>query len=182
MVELLGHAVGLDEPGAASERLTVPGPATLLVGQLHAELLGEPLDGLAEAEVLDLLDERDDVAALAAAEAVPGADGRADVEGRRLLVVERAQPLHRARTRGAQRDVLAHDVLDGRALLDERDVLGLDPTRQLALLVAAESRWCVRRSVGVPHSPCTRTSPTPALPTPAPLVCRRAAPRPTPPP
>ncbi len=129
-VELLGHPVRLDQPRALAERhAALAGAATLLVAQLEAELGGEPLDGLGEGEVLDLLHERDDVAALAAAEAVVAADGRAHGEARGLLVVEGAQALERAHPGRAQGHVVAHDVLDGRALLDRRDVLGHDPTR-----------------------------------------------------
>src|SRR6185295_16095630 len=59
VVELLGDAVGLDQACTPPQRLAVPspGPAALLVVQLHAELLGQALHGLGEGEVLDLLDE-----------------------------------------------------------------------------------------------------------------------------
>ena len=78
-------------PGCAStsrcrwptcSRRPVRRAVVVLVAQLVAEPAGEPLDGLGEAEVVDLLDEGDDVAALAAAEAVPQPDRGADVEGR----------------------------------------------------------------------------------------------------
>src|SRR6478672_11068449 len=96
-VELLRHPVRLDQPRALAERHTTRArPAALLVVQLDAELGGEPLDRLGEGEVLDLLHERDDVAALAAAEAVVAADGGTHGEARRLLVVEGAQPLQAA--------------------------------------------------------------------------------------
>ena len=73
-VELLGHPVRLDQPRALAERhAALAGAAALLVVQLQAELGREALDGLGEGEVLDLLHERDDVAALAAAEAVVAA-------------------------------------------------------------------------------------------------------------
>ena len=65
-----------------------------------------------EGEVLDLLQEREDVAALTAAEAVVVAPCRADLERRGLLVVERAQPLEIAAAGVAQCDVLPHDLLD----------------------------------------------------------------------
>ena len=65
------------------------------VGDGVAEPVGELLDGLDEADVLDLLQEAIDVAALAAAEAVEMPVVGPDVEGRRLLVVERAQALER---------------------------------------------------------------------------------------
>ena len=84
--------------------------------------VGEQFDGLDEADVLDLLDERVDVAALAAAEAVEVAVVGADVKRRRLLVVERAQALQRVGAGAAQLDVVADDVLDADAFADGRDV------------------------------------------------------------
>ena len=60
----------------------------LLVLEVDAEPLGQPLDGLGEVEVLGLADERDHVAALAAAEAVVQLVGRIDGEARRPLLVE----------------------------------------------------------------------------------------------
>src|SRR5690606_42014608 len=68
----------------------------LVIPQLHAELGGEPLHGLRERQVVDLHDEGDDVAALSTAEAVPRPNGRPHVEGRCLLVVERAESLQGA--------------------------------------------------------------------------------------
>ena len=80
--------------------------------------LGQPLHRLHEGQVLDLLQEGEDVAALAAAEAVVVAAGRADLERRRLLVVERAQALEVAAAGVAQRDVLPHDLLDAAGVAD----------------------------------------------------------------
>ena len=140
-IELLGDAVGLQQPRAPAERDAVAvGTRTVLVVELEPELGGEALDGLGEGEVLHLLDEGEDVAALATAEAVVRADRRAHREARRLLVVERAEPLERPDTGGAEGHVVAHDVLDGRALLDRRDVLGPDPTRHSPSSVCRESR------------------------------------------
>ena len=56
----------------------------------NPEPLCEPLDGADEVEVLRLADERDDVPALPAAEAVVELLDRVDRERRRLLLVERA--------------------------------------------------------------------------------------------
>ena len=91
------------------------------LGHRHAEAAGQHLDGLGEAHPLAQHQELEDVAALAAAEAVE--DGRllAHVEGRALLLVERAQALPR-RPHLPQRHVLgddAHDVRDAPHLLDE---------------------------------------------------------------
>ena len=75
----------------------------------------------------------------------------------RLLVVEGAQPLHRARTGRSQGHVLAHDVLDRRTLLDERDVVGLDPTRHWPSLSrpslggASRRRWPTSTGSGMPR-------------------------------
>ncbi len=77
--------------------------------------------------MFDLLQERVDVAALAAAEAVEVAVVGPDVEGRRLLVVERAQTLQRVDAGAAQLDVVADDVLDADAFTDGRDVAIGDP-------------------------------------------------------
>ena len=81
----------------------------------------------AKRQVVDLLHEGQDVAALAAAEAVPHAAARGDVEAGRPLVVERAQPLERPATGRLQGDVLADDLVDPGALAHEGDVLVADP-------------------------------------------------------
>ena len=64
--------------------------AALLVSQVDASPGRQALDRLGEVEVVNLLHELDDVAALGAREAVPQPAGRGDVERRRLLVVKRA--------------------------------------------------------------------------------------------
>ena len=114
---------------AVAQADAVARTAALLVAQLHAELAGESLDGLGEGQVIELLHEGDDVATLAAAEAVVGTDRLAHGEARRLLVVEGAQPLHRADARRAQGDVLTDDIGDRGALLDRLHVLRADPSR-----------------------------------------------------
>jgi hypothetical protein len=69
------------------------GPAAgLFVVELHAETVGQRLDRLGEVEVLLLFDEREQVAALAAAEAVVELLARVDRERRRLFFVKRAAP------------------------------------------------------------------------------------------
>ena len=97
--------------------------------ELHAGAGGELLERLGEREGVALHHEREDVAVLAAPEAVPGvARGRHD-ERRRLLAVERAQPLEGG-ARLLQLDRLPHHVRDGQAALD----LGDDADRQPQLL------------------------------------------------
>src|SRR4029079_6477151 len=68
------------------------------------------------------LQERVDVARLAASEAVVVAELGPHVEARAALVVERAEALERADARGLEADVLAQEVCDVRAGLDLIDV------------------------------------------------------------
>src|SRR5690606_35664657 len=130
-VELGRCAVCIDEPGAP---LAVPfrrsaGPCRL-VSQLQPDLVGEPLHRLREGQLVVLLHERDDVAALAAgAEAVPQPPRRRDVKRGSLLVVERAEPFKRTAARAAQRDVLSDDLVDLGPLTDRCDVLVAYPPR-----------------------------------------------------
>jgi hypothetical protein len=67
--------------------------ARLLVLEHDAELVGEELDGFGELEVLLALHEAEEVAALAAAEAVVELLGGVDRERRGLLLVEGQQPM-----------------------------------------------------------------------------------------
>ena len=92
-----------------------------------AEPAGERLDGLGEVEPVDLPDEVDDVAARAAAEAVVQALVAVDGEGRRPLVVERAEPLPGAPGL-LQARVIADDLDDvgGRAKLGEDAVVDVE--------------------------------------------------------
>jgi hypothetical protein len=103
-------------------RLDQPGPLpllpprdvpTLLIAELDAGPLRQPLDRLGERQVLHAPDERDDVAALPAAEAEVVSPRRGDVERRALLVVEGAQSLEVATAGVAKLDVFAHDIGDG---------------------------------------------------------------------
>jgi hypothetical protein len=127
-VELLGRAVRLEQPAPTPHLLARPS-AALVVLDGDARLVGQPLDRLGEREVVDALHERQHVAPLTAAEAVPHPQLWTHVERRRLLVVERAQPLERADAARAQGHVVAHDVLDGRPLLDGSDDVRPDATR-----------------------------------------------------
>ena len=72
----------LEEPLTPLPRAVLLGRG-LLVLELHAEPVAEPLDRADEVEVLLLLDERDRVAALAAAEALERAAVGRDAEARR---------------------------------------------------------------------------------------------------
>ena len=132
---VLGDAVGLQQaPAGAGLDAVAHGAVGLLVAQPHAGPPGQVLHGLGEGQVVDPLHEGDDVAALAAPEAVPQAQLGADVEGGGALVVEGAQALHGARTPALEGHVLADDVLDPDALADGVDVLALDESRHGAIL------------------------------------------------
>src|SRR6185503_14501163 len=99
----------------------------LLVLEGDPEAVGEPLDRLGEVEVLRLLDEAHDVAALPAAEAVVELLDGIDGEARRPLLVERA-PAREARARGAaQRRARGDDLDDVGRRLDLGDARVLDP-------------------------------------------------------
>src|SRR5206468_466929 len=82
--------------------------------------LAEEAQRLAKVQVVALLHEREDVAALVAAEAAPGAGLGPDVERAALLIVERAQPPERL-AGPFELDRLADDVDDIEAALDLLD-------------------------------------------------------------
>ena len=92
-----------------------------------ADAVGEQFNRLDEADVFDLLDERVDVAALAAAEAVEVAVVGPDVKRRRLLVVEGAQAFQRIRAGASQLDVVADDLFDADPFADGGDIAIGDP-------------------------------------------------------
>ena len=117
---LVEHGV---EPVAPLARLLLL-RRRLLVLERDAEPFGQPLDRAGEVEVLGLADERDHVAALAAAEAVVELVGRVDREARRPLLVEGTAPrvaragLPQRRAAGDDLDHVGgrHDLPDGRLL------------------------------------------------------------------
>lgn len=137
-VELLGVVhrgglVGLHQPDALTALMAGVVPA-LLVAQGDAGGAREPLDGLREGQVVDLHHERDGVAALLAAEAVEEALAGADLERRRLLVVEGAQALQVSTARAAQLEVLGHHGVDRDRVPDRLHVLVIDPACHAAIL------------------------------------------------
>ena len=141
---LVEHGV---EPVAALARLLLLRRG-LLVLERDAEPLRQPLDRAGEVEVLGLADERDHVAALAAAEAVVELVGRVDREARRPLLVERAAA-RVARAGLAQRRA-AGDDLDH---VGRRDDLSTDDsliraTRAAQRTTARSGRSCRRRTRG----------------------------------
>src|SRR5215469_4054999 len=129
-VELRRCLVRLDQPSAL-RLLLARDMAALLVPELDPGPVRQPLYRLRETEVVDLPDELDDVAALVAGEAVPQPPGWRDVERGRLFVMERAQALQRASTCAAELQILPYDLVDGRALPHQRDVLVADPACHL---------------------------------------------------
>ena len=110
-VKLLGLPVRLDQPPALA-CLLAGDVAAGLVAELDARAGGQALDRLAELQALQLHDELDDVAALAAGEAVVQLLARRDVERGGALVMEGAQALHVTAARWSELEVLAHNVHD----------------------------------------------------------------------
>src|ERR1700761_4644647 len=121
-VERLRLGVGRDQPAATPPVALHVGRGGPGVGDGVPDPVGQHLDRLDEADVFDLLDEGIHVAALTTAEAVEVAVIRAYVERRRLLVVERAEPLHRIGAGPAELYVVADHVFDADAFADGGDV------------------------------------------------------------
>ena len=145
---LLGDRMGVDQAPAGTEVGAVTlATGGVLVVQLDAVAPGEHLDRLDEAEVADLLHEGDDVPTLTAAEAMPVAQLRADVERRGLLVVEGAQTLHRADPGGAQGHVLGDHLVQPRALAHQVHVGAADQTlgHRLRAPIRGRAAGCLRR-------------------------------------
>ncbi|MEY9305624.1 hypothetical protein ABH977_000836 [Bradyrhizobium ottawaense] len=120
---------GLREIGRGEIHDVMQRPAALLLPrrirrhrrQRQARHAGEPLDGFREGQAVGLHHEADDVAVLARGEVVVKTLLVVDVEGRRLLLLERRQPLPLP-PRLLQLDALAHDFGDrkpGTKLVEE---------------------------------------------------------------
>ena len=110
----------------AQRALLLARARALLVLDGDAVALAERLDGLGEGELLGFADERDRVARLAAAEALVEALVHIDVEGGRLLAVERAEALQPRAARLAQGDDARDHVGDVHAKLQVADAGGFD--------------------------------------------------------
>ena len=120
-----------EEPLASPARL-VRLRRDLLVLERDAEPLREPLDRADEVEPFGLADEGDDVAALAAAEAVVEVEIGVDGEARGALLVERAATrVARSRSPSGATSA-AHDLDDVRGGDDFADALILDPRHYAA--------------------------------------------------
>ena len=103
--------------------------------ELSAELSRRSADDLDEVDLLHLLDERDRIAAFAAAEALVGATRRRHREARRLLLMERAKALVRA-ARLSQPDVVLDERENLRCRLHGLDRRVLDPRHDQAISAA----------------------------------------------
>ena len=91
--------------------------ARLLIRSAFFELkwnfrpLGQPPYGIHKADVFVVLDEREDVAPLVAAEAVENLPLRVDIKARRFFLVKRTER-NPVRPGALQRNIRAHDVND----------------------------------------------------------------------
>ncbi len=130
-------------------------PAVFVV-EFEGDASGESLDRLGERDVVHALQERVDVARLAAAEAVVVAELRAHVEARTALVVERAETLHRTDAGRFQADVLTDDVGDVRASLHLIDIALSNSARHAHILFVGSAE-----SAGVTAARGVRTRPAP---------------------
>ena len=117
--ERLGRRVRRQQPRAVA---VIACLTAVFVVQLEADAGGHALHRLLEGDVIHLLQEGEDVAALAASEAVVEPDLGPDVEARRALFVERAETLERADAGALQGDVVAHDIREVDASPDLVDV------------------------------------------------------------
>src|ERR1700709_2767560 len=103
--------------------------------------------------MVDLLNERNDVAAYPTAETMVEVSRGRHLERWRLLVVERTQPFQAAAAGPLELQVLADDLVDLRPLADQRDVCSTDasPRRHqlippiTAAVVASETAAVLRR-------------------------------------
>src|SRR4051812_22242904 len=124
-VELCGQPESLSKSGARTR--FEPRPGFVGVAQLDPNSVCQTLDGLDEAQIVDLAHEVDHVATLGAgAEAIPVAARGGDLETRGLLVVEGTQALHRAAC-AAKGDVRGDYFLDARPIAYGGDVFFVDP-------------------------------------------------------
>ena len=157
---LTGLGAGQDcvvEGHAGLEDLAQPGAASVLalrpLVDLDAGACGQRAESLGEGRAIPLHDEAEDVAAQAAAEAMPRLARRGDDERRCLLAVEWAEAL--VGCAGLlQRDRFADDIDDRQLALD----LGSDADRQIHSLPCAEDqstpyRSRARASRKVPDTP-----------------------------
>ena len=109
--EFRGDLMGVQQSLPAPHFFAL-GPRALLVTQLVADAPGQPFHRFGERRVIHFHEERDHVTGFVAAEAVVSTHVRAHVEGRRALVVERAQALVGTNAGGLEGHVLVDDFLE----------------------------------------------------------------------
>src|SRR5262249_2749100 len=129
-------------------------PARGASRDLDSEARGERLDGLGEVQPVDLAHEVDDVASRTATEAVVEALVAVDREGRRALVVERAEALP-GPAGLLQAGVLADDLDDvgRRTQLREDVVVDVEVAHRSSTIVAPlppsrASAWRIEATAG----------------------------------
>ena len=101
---LLSCSVGFEN---SSARTNVALGAAVFVGECEIDLLSDSFDRFLECEVFEFLEESEDIATLAATEAVVIPGVGPDVKTRRLFVVKRAQALKRINAGAAECNVKA---------------------------------------------------------------------------
>ena len=118
---LAGRELVIEEPRRLAVELEQPlapaaVPAAVFLRYSHSGAAGQKFNGLREGEVLNVHDEVEHTAPLAAAEAVVDVLAGRDGEAGRLFAVEGAQTEEILTGALGQRDVLADDLLNGVAL------------------------------------------------------------------
>ena len=140
LIELFGDAVGVQEALALARLLGAHTRPALFIVEGDPGLRSQHLDGLGERQVVHLLYEGDDVAALTAAKTMEHAQVRAHVKGRRALVVEGTQALEGADARGSQRYMFADDLVDLHCVTYRFDVVLANQTRHAPQFTDARPR------------------------------------------
>ena len=110
-------------------------PTAVLIGQLVPNPLGKTLYSLLKTQVIDLLQKAVSISALATPKAVIKPCLRANVKTRASLIMEGAEPLHRADPGGLEGHIITHDIGDVDALAYLIDVSALNQPRHIASLV-----------------------------------------------
>ena len=140
LIELFGDAVGVQEALALARLLGAHARPALLVMEGDSGLRRQHLHGLGERQVVHLLYEGDDVAALTAAKTVEHAQVGAHVKRGSALVMEGAQALEGADTCGSQRYVFADDLVDLHCVTYRFDVVLANQTRHVPQSTDARPR------------------------------------------
>ena len=121
-VKLVRRLIRRQQPLARSRLHITRTRRPALVINAVPNLVRNRLHRLREGQLLHLHQEREHIPALARGEAVVITVSRANVETRRLLVLERAQALQRVVSGRLQLHILAHDLVERCALTDSLNV------------------------------------------------------------